>query len=750
MSIMTQAPPPPPPPQTMAPSIDWRHDTEEDISFLPDEITRLHRDMADMLEATSPMASWVASRSSGGGFHSRSRSDELLGDGSDSEDDFSDDPALGELRDSLRSSTERFFLRPPSQTSKGHRRASEISPESASRSERSFNIATTPPTHHSSLNLGPRKRNTGTGVCGLKHQTSVDGLSEWEKSIGSMMIRRSISKSTSCSPEHDVERVEGRGRRRRSPPTLIGEEGFIVRSLAGSARMGTLVFDEDKRTCSIDDDGDLLEGIQNMGNGRGGGGGDSDTDDFATGISGSFTPQSSLLGGSKLCVGPGGVHDGMYESSVAETTTPTEVTSRSARLGLTGAVQSSASPLMESEDQAETPWTRVKMVLTDLWSHSEDTGRLLEALKATLTEESKPASTTLLEDPPGVKPLSSHSGRQVSELWRTLAPASRQEISESQGRGPSFSAAPAAAARGNKGMPLLLLAMENVEHISAQVSQLLQESSSHLRASSPSTPMLPLERGARPHQWQKRRPRASVLPRVPRDIPRKSSALLQRRRSATGQVEPISCGVPRYRIEVGRLVDEVFYEVAITQARSTWTVERRLDEFVTLRRALVATASKEAAAGKRQRGSSGEALPGMGASGVETNRFDDSYVVDGEKRVPELHVNGNSWLGNTSLGMMMSGRNREEALTEKQVLLASWLANVLADPQLMSPDLVRFLGGSDGGVLAQPIMEEPIEEDTVEEPGGIDCGSEFTEFDECGDWPLSLRETRLGRNDRGG
>lgn len=726
------------------------------------QITRLHRDMADMLDSTSPMASWGASRSSGGGFHSRGRSDELLGDGSDSEDDFSDDPALGELRDSLRSSTERFFLRPPSQASRGHRRGSEVSPESGSRSERSFNVATTPTTHHShhsSLNLGPRKRGTGGGICGLKHQTSVDGLSEWEKSIGSMMMRRSISKSTSCSLE-DMERGgDGRGRRRRSPPTLIGEEGFIVRSLAGSARMGTLVYDDDKRNCSIDDDSDLLEGIQNLGNGGRVGGADSDTDDFATGISGSFTPQSSLLDSSKqhsrelLCVGPGGVEDGMYESSVAETTTPTEVTSRSARLGLTGAVQSSASPVMESEDQAETPWARVKMVLTDLWSHSEDTGRILEALKATLTEETASASTTpLAENAPGMKPIGSDGRRrQVDKLFRTSAPASRPEISGCEGGEPSFSAAPDAAASRKKGMPLLLLAMENVEHISAQVSQLLRESSSRRRASSPS----PHERGARPHQWQRRRPRASVLPRIPRDMPRKSSALLQRRRSATGEVEPISCGVPRYRIQVGRLVDEVFYEVAITQARSTWTVERRLDEFVALRRALVATASKEAAvaaataAGKRQRGSSGEALPGMGSSEVGTDRSDDGDVADGEKRVPELHVNGNSWLGNTSLGMMMSGRKREEVLTEKQVLLASWLANVLADPQLMSPDLVRFLGGSDGGVLTQPIIEEPIEDDTVEEPGGIDCGSEFTEFDECGDWPLSIRETRLGRSERG-
>ena len=161
---------------------------------------------------------------------------------------------------------------------------------------------------------------------------------------------------------------------------------------------------------------------------------------------------------------------------------------------------------------------------------------------------------------------------------------------------------------------------------------------------------------------------------------------------ATACTPSMSCGIPRYRVEkTKRCTDTVYFELVITQSKFTWTIKRRIDDFFDLRHFLVKTASDLAKAEAKKGGNDGGPY-----SSADFRR-------KGEARVPDLNVKKTSWLEKALFRCIIFRRSREEMLAEKQVLLASWLANVLMDSSLMSADLVRFLGGD---VAAQLNLED--------------------------------------------
>ncbi|CAM9424605.1 unnamed protein product, partial [Hapterophycus canaliculatus] len=179
----------------------------------------------------------------------------------------------------------------------------------------------------------------------------------------------------------------------------------------------------------------------------------------------------------------------------------------------------------------------------------------------------------------------------------------------------------------------------------------------------------------------------------------------------------------------------VYFELAITQARSTWTLERRMSEFVELRKSLVATAADLAAARRERQASTAKLLhsaprPPAGGGGdgrVKNGRSERSlrdakreHRREAEARVPPLPEERKSWFDSAGIWSVMYARKREENLTERQVQLASWLANVLADRELVSPELVRFLGGDSGGVQALPVVEDVVSADGGGGGGGDD------------------------------
>lgn len=416
----------------------------------------------------------------------------------------------------------------------------------------------------------------------------------------------------------------------------------------------------------------------------------------------------------------------------------------------------------------------------DLKARSEEATRTLKALKMLLVEEGRKAE----EDDYANGSRDSNRGgecdsdrdhdgsggsqsvRQANKLWPTIGakrPAPGMLLRQPSEHGAVFASSsstvsapttPAMAASGgsNTGdvsshVPQLLQAMDDLQSINAELIKALGGSGMdesdrvHRRLGSSSSSRLQEEQ-------QRQRPGPGPRQRSGRMLPsgmlarqsRSSSELLQRRHTRRGQAEPMSCGVPRHRVQVSKHGDDVvFFELAITQARSTWTLERRMDEFLELRRSLVGTATELAvvAAGaaakyiptnplererggpvcptprstERKRKSSG-ALDAVdengGVRGGATTAGWKDRLREAEARVPKLPGEQSSWFGTMRLWPFVSARKREERLTEKQVLLASWLANVLADHELMSPDLVRFLGGDYGGMQAQPVVADVV------------------------------------------
>ncbi|CAM9735792.1 unnamed protein product [Ascophyllum nodosum] len=336
-----------------------------------------------------------------------------------------------------------------------------------------------------------------------------------------------------------------------------------------------------------------------------------------------------------------------------------------------------------------------KAVLMGLRARSDEATRTLATLKKLIDKESKDAATPSNDG--------SNDGSGVAQRKTTNKYPSSGVTGESN--------AP------SNHVTQLLRAMENLQQINTELSAELAKASasgkgarSGFRRSNTVSPYLSRQTGTRPRQ----------RPRFFSRVVQSSSDLLARRKSEKGQNEPMSCGVPRYRVEkTKRGADKVYFELAITQSKSTWTVERRIDEFFDLHRSLVKTASDLAKAEAKKGGNDGGAY-----SSVDFRRV-------GEARVPDLNVKKTSWLEKTPLRSFLYRRSREEMLVEKQVLLASWLANVLADSTLMSADLVRFLGGD---VAAQPVVEDAGDTDVYDEEASElwnTSGSDFSEEGYC-------------------
>lgn len=399
-------------------------------------------------------------------------------------------------------------------------------------------------------------------------------------------------------------------------------------------------------------------------------------------------------------------------------------------------------------------------VLKDLRARSEEATRTLEALQVLLMADGRVDAAA-----------TSENGGSTDRH--------QQQPGGAEATGQNGGAVATDVHGASNRMPLLLQAMRNVQQINDELRSALTTNPSgglvrrHLRRGSSS---FSLRRpGLGPRQQSRRFSPSALLASQMRS----SSDLLQRRRSTEGQAEPMSCGLPRHRVQVSkRGAPVVYFELAITQARSTWTVERRMDEFVELRRSLVATATDlaAAAAAKRQDRSANlesqdvaqqqvgrSHVPGGGPDGKAGSLEHESrdYSCEAEARVPELVVDRSSLFEGTRFGSVLYGGRREEKLAEKQVVLASWLANILADRELMSPDLVRFLGGDRGGVKAQPvladIMSEEAEDADTHETSESDSTSAYdsddddedddlgSEFDNLGEWPLGV----TGQNESG-
>lgn len=315
-----------------------------------------------------------------------------------------------------------------------------------------------------------------------------------------------------------------------------------------------------------------------------------------------------------------------------------------------------------------------KETLLDLRVRSEEATRNVEAMKALMVEDGK-GGTTQKRD----------RGR-ISQRYRQPAKSSST----------SRDLLPAVTSPGDSGsnrVPQLIRAVENLQKVNAELNAELARVSGrsartqYLKSRSSSS-LMPRQRGIL--KW--RRSREFSLGKVTGHHVQSSCDLLARRRSEKGQAEPMSCGVPRYRTQVtNHGTVAVYFELAITQAKSTWTIERRLEEFLDLRRSLVKTAVDLAKADLKIAGPDGIA------------HGPDYFMRVGEVRVPELDIKKPNWFERSSIRSLFRRRSREEMLAEKQVILASWLAKVLADSKLMSADLVRFLGGD---VAAQPVVAD--------------------------------------------
>lgn len=605
---------------------------------------------------------------------------------SDSEDDCSDDPAIGTLRADLRNNAEKFFIRKsrPTPPTLPARRASEYVPTASGK-------------------VVPRKPHISLGGEGQSHQNSCNGVSLWERSIG-MSI--GMSESRLCSADDGSMFVApavgltgssvGPG---QAVTDVVGEAEFCPRHVAGAGAGISMPDDNDGGRKKSGDVGSMQSGRI-----VGGGGPDAE-------LSTMITMSLDHAKANRALYMPSG--DTPYTPSAAPLTPGIARSSKGRRGFLSREAPYNHSPVLIS-------------TLKDLRARSEDASRILEALKVLMVEDAMAESTATREmrqrrqhGPDDTGRLGSTSKEHISDMNKVKD--SRRDVDSDGAAGENAEEA-GAGGQSKKRMPLLLLAMDHLQHITAELSELISVDGENFAGDTPMS-------STRDHRRR--------LERELRPKPRSSSVLLRRRRSAVGQTESISCGVPRYRVQVGKFVDEVYFELSMTQARSMWTVERRLDEFFTLRVSLVATAADlatAAAAAKRQRTSNrswdkryGEPPP---AGGDIDN--DDAYR-QAELRVPVLAVKGNGWFEKSSLKFILSGRKREEILAEKQVLLASWLANILADAELMSPDLVLFLGGGDGGVLAQPIVDEPTVRALDEEDSSDTSDSKSTGFEQSED-----------------
>ncbi|CAM9402714.1 unnamed protein product, partial [Discosporangium mesarthrocarpum] len=138
---------------------------------------------------------------------------------------------------------------------------------------------------------------------------------------------------------------------------------------------------------------------------------------------------------------------------------------------------------------------------------------------------------------------------------------------------------------------------------------------------------------------------------------RRSSTALLQSRQLSKDMEPISCSVNGYRVVCSFPQFFVYFQLNITQEETSWGVERSLDEFRSLRRTLAQTF--------------------------------------GEDKVPPLNL-GEGWLESAGLGTLMGAAGMTpESLAERQILVAEWLASVLADPAFMSRELIVFLDGKE-------------------------------------------------------
>lgn len=315
-----------------------------------------------------------------------------------------------------------------------------------------------------------------------------------------------------------------------------------------------------------------------------------------------------------------------------------------------------------------------KETLMDLRARSEEATRNVEAMKALMVEDGKGGAT--------------HKRDRGRVSQRNRQPAKPASTSRDL-----LPAVTSPADSGSNRVPQLIRAVENLQKVNAELNAELARVSGrssrtqYLRSRSSSS-LMPRQRGIL--KW--RRSREFSVGKVPGHHVQSSCDLLVRRRSEKGQAEPMSCGVPRYRTQVtNHGTVAVYFELAITQAKSTWTIERRLEEFIELRRSLVQTAVDLAKADSKT----------VGPDGIAHGP--DYYWRVGELRVPELDIKKPTWFERSSIRSLFSRRSREEMLAEKQVILASWLAKVLADSKLMSADLVRFLGGD---VAAQPVVAD--------------------------------------------
>lgn len=684
----------------------------------------------------------------------RCKGDESGSGGDSSDDNYSvDEPVLSVLRDDLRSKTELFFesLHP---VSRARRRASSTAPSGDSTSTPAARaIAVRSVGGTGMARIGLRQQQSWNGI---RQQQSWNGLNDLEKGVGGMMRRQTSGTSSPLVSYLSTESRSSNGVLKKNAPVLNGkvspstEEG-CKRELPGGFAVGgngsgtsgsgtssgSSRRSSDSSTC----------GRSNISGGGGVDGGgspveahaiigesvedefcvavvrndSSDTNDVDGGCSQAFVDQGESLAFAKTQR-----HLYIHGGDGARPDTLT------ASLSTTQHLIAETSPgLARRKASADSD-----VVLKDLRVRSAEATRTLEALKVMLKEEQggRESGAHAAE---GKGEGENRSGRASTKLWPTSGDVVASDV-------PAVIMANRAANVSAKGddtgdvqnrMVLLLEAMDNLQHINAELSAALNHSVSssqthrgrHRRGNSTSSLAPPPRQTLGLRQRSHRFSSSALLPRHPRS----SSDLLQRRRSEQGQAEPMSCGVPRHRVQVTKGGGEVVYfELAITQARSTWTVERRVDEFVQLRRVLVATAAGLAAGGSSvsstarwHRGHS------VGTTAVSreprlVRRWSSSGGKDGkrnvkdvqgvkdehrrraEARVPPLDVEESSWLEKSRFGSMLFGaRKREEKLAEKQVLLASWLANVLADRELMSADLVRFLGG-DSGVQTQPIVAD--------------------------------------------
>lgn len=623
------------------------------------KIKRLHRDMANMLAtASSPPSTPHTSRvvstvnTSSSSILPATRGSPA----DDSEDDYSDDePALAVLRDDLRNTSEKFFER--------------VTPPRGGQRRRSSSVA-------AKAVVAANEAHSNRKSQGLRQQQSWHGLNALTKGMGQDFKRRGSGTSSVT-----FQSRQGGG----SGPITFSKHVDVSDGVQGGA-------------ASPSGEGEMQGKQLVLGQlgGRVGG--------KRTVVESKYEIVALRSGGGSLIERPAGLpftHANKQRWSHAPATDDTSCHSTTASLtgweygGETLDRGSAEGELSRKQSKAHG--------LEDLRTRSEEATRTLEALKLLLVEEGRSQ---------GIERSNRMQG-QAAKLWPTR---SKSILSKQDG-----------SVEGVDRMPLLLQAMENLQEINAELNKALRKQSagrrhgSHRKNSSASA-LLQQQHGPRRREVRSRQiPGQLSAQGLLARQPRSSSDLLQRRRFEKGQSEPMSCGVPRYRTQVNKRGDEkVYFELAITQARSTWTVERRVSEFLDLRRSLVKSATDlAAAAAQRQKGGSSSRLSSgraqrrsqgaqkEGGKDGGSSASDGDYRRAGECRVPQITIDTGNWFERSRLGAFFSPRKREEKLAEKQVLLASWLAKVFADRELMSPELVRFLGG-DGNVLAQPIVTENV------------------------------------------